>query len=131
VDETPRALPDTDAPDSGTLPRLSLRLSDAEMIALLAAQRGTDGKHRYSANQIHTLVGGARADVLGQVRTLRRRHADAAVKRTHRALRNLDTSLLRGNIGPFRRCKAEHGAQDGESDRHLRSYQNVQGSLES
>jgi hypothetical protein len=71
AEEAPRALPDTDVPGGGTLPRLSLRLSDSEMIALLATQRGRDGKHRYSANQIHTLVGGARADVLGQVRALR------------------------------------------------------------
>jgi hypothetical protein len=71
ADETPHALPDTDAPDNGTLPRLSTRLSDSDTIALLTTQRGKDGKHRYSANQIHTLVGGARADVLAQVRALR------------------------------------------------------------
>jgi len=72
---TAAAAPDTDAAEDGTegwnTPRLSLRLSDAEMIALLAAQRGKDGKHRYSANAIHTLVGGSRADVLAQVRQLR------------------------------------------------------------
>lgn len=69
------AAPDTDALEDGTegwnTPRISTRLSDTETIALLAAQRGKDGKHRYSANQIHGLVGGARADVLAQVRALR------------------------------------------------------------
>jgi hypothetical protein len=68
-------LPDTDAPEGGTegwnTPRLSTRLSDTETIALLAAQRGKNGKHRYLANQIHGLVGGARADVLAQVRAVR------------------------------------------------------------
>jgi hypothetical protein len=67
--------PDTDAADGGTegwnTPRLSLRLSDAETIALLAAQRGPDGKHRYSANAIHALIGGYRKDVLDQVRAIR------------------------------------------------------------
>jgi hypothetical protein len=41
------------------------------MVALLAAQRRKDGKHRYSANQIHALVGGSRAAVLDQMRELR------------------------------------------------------------
>jgi hypothetical protein len=75
VGGTEGALPDTDAAEGDTeewsTPRISTRLSDTEMIALLAAQRGKDGKHRYSANQIHGLVGGARADVLAQVRTIR------------------------------------------------------------
>jgi hypothetical protein len=72
---TEAAAPDTDVAEAGTegwnTPRISTRLSDAETVALLAAQRGKDGKHRYSANQIHGLVGGARADVLAQVRQLR------------------------------------------------------------
>jgi hypothetical protein len=69
------AAPDTTAAEGGTgeweAPRISTRLSDTETIALLAAQRGADGKHRYSANQIHGLVGGSRAAVLDQVRALR------------------------------------------------------------
>lgn len=67
--------PDTDAANAGTsgweAPRLSTRLTDTETVTLLAVQRGKDGKHRYSANQIHALIGGARADVLAQVREVR------------------------------------------------------------
>ncbi len=48
-----------------------MHLSDAETIALLAAQRKPDGKHRYSANQIAILVGGNRNAVLARVKELR------------------------------------------------------------
>ena len=54
--------------DDWELPRLSARLSDAEMIVLLATQRRADGKHRYSANQIQTLIGGDRNTVLARVK---------------------------------------------------------------
>jgi hypothetical protein len=57
--------------DDWELPRLSARLSDAEMIVLLATQRRADGKHRYSANQIQTLIGGDRNTVLARVKELR------------------------------------------------------------
>jgi Phage integrase family len=54
------AAPDTHGPNAGTeaweMPRISRRLSDQDMIALLAVQRTSAGKLRYSANQIaHTL----------------------------------------------------------------------------
>jgi hypothetical protein len=67
--------PDTNAAEAGTegweAPRLSLRPTDQEMIAYLAVVRGKDGKHRYSANAIHDLVGGSRADVLAQIKAIR------------------------------------------------------------
>jgi len=69
------AAPDIDALDAGmddwSMPRLSARLSDAEMIVLLATQRRADGKHRYSANQIQTLIGGDRNTVLARIKELR------------------------------------------------------------
>lgn len=64
------AAPDIDAGNTD-MPRLSRTLTDSEMIVLLAAQRGKDGKHRYSANAIHTLVGGDRNAVLARVKELR------------------------------------------------------------
>jgi hypothetical protein len=92
---------DTEAVEGGTegweTPRLSTRLSDTEMIALLASQRGKDGKHRYSANQIHALVGGSRKDVLDQVKALR---ADAPpvfrpLDEQRRAVLELDKEVSR------------------------------------
>lgn len=72
---TEGAAPDTDALEAGTegweMPRISRRLSDAEMIAMLAVQRTSAGKLRYSANAIAALVGGSRAEVLAQVRAIR------------------------------------------------------------
>ncbi len=63
---------DTDALDDGTeTPRISRRLSDAEIVTVLAVQRAPGGRYRFSANQITQLVGGARADVLAQVRAIR------------------------------------------------------------
>jgi hypothetical protein len=67
--------PDTDGQKAGTdtweMPRISRRLTDADMIVLLAVQRTTVGKQRYSANQIAQLVGGSRAQVLALVKTIR------------------------------------------------------------
>ncbi len=66
------AIADTSAADDGTeTPRLSRRLSDTELIALLSVQRGKDNRYRFSANQITQLVGGSRAEVLNQVRAIR------------------------------------------------------------
>jgi hypothetical protein len=71
------AAPDIDAANAGMdddsykPPRISTHLSDAEMIVLLAAQRGKDGKHRFSANAIHALIGGDRNTVLARVKELR------------------------------------------------------------
>jgi len=64
------AAPDIDAENTG-MPRLSNKLTDGEMVVLLSTQRGKDGKHRYSANQIHTLVGGDRNAVMARVKELR------------------------------------------------------------
>lgn len=47
------------------------RMSDAELIALLAVQRDDQNKHRFSANKIAALVGGTREDVLDQIRAVR------------------------------------------------------------
>lgn len=62
--------PDIDAENTG-MPRLSNKLTDNEMIVLLATQRGKDNKHRYSANAIHTLVGGDRNTVMATIKSLR------------------------------------------------------------
>lgn len=62
--------PDIDAVDGG-MPRLSRNITDGEMIVLLAAQRGKDGKHRFSANAIHELVGGDRNTVLAKIKAIR------------------------------------------------------------
>lgn len=64
------AAPDIDA-ENTDMPRLSRNITDREMIVLLAMQRGTHGKHRYSANAIHTLVGGDRNTVLATIKQLR------------------------------------------------------------
>ncbi len=66
-------LADTDAPNGGTgweLPRVSRTLSDRDIIITLAVQRA-GGKYRFSANQIHTLAGGPRAEVLALVKLVR------------------------------------------------------------
>jgi hypothetical protein len=72
---TDRDLPDIDAAEAGTEgwapPRLSLHLSDAETIALLALQRDKSGKYRHSANKIYALVGGSRKAVLDQIGAVR------------------------------------------------------------
>jgi len=66
------AIADTSGLDDGTeTPRISRRLSDTEVVTLLAVQRAPGGRHRFSANQIAQLVGGTRADVLAQVRAIR------------------------------------------------------------
>lgn len=62
--------PDIDAVNTD-MPRLSRNITDNEMIVLLAMQRGKDGKHRYSANAIHTLVGGDRNTVMATIKELR------------------------------------------------------------
>ena len=63
---------DTDAENADTweLPRVSRALSDRDIIITLAVQRA-GGKYRFSANQIHTLAGGPRANVLALVKQVR------------------------------------------------------------
>ena len=51
--------------------RISRRLTDVELIALLAVQRTPEGKERFSANAIAALIGGTRSEVLAQVRAIR------------------------------------------------------------
>lgn len=51
--------------------RISRRMTDVEVIALLAVQKTAAGKERFSANAIAALVGGTRAEVLAQVRAIR------------------------------------------------------------
>jgi hypothetical protein len=63
-------VPDIDA-ENTDMPRVSSKLSDQEVIVLLAAQRGKDNKYRYSANAIHSLVGGDRNTVLATIKELR------------------------------------------------------------
>lgn len=70
MDDPPPAAPDMDA-ENIDMPRLSRNITDREMIVLLTMQRGTNGKHRYSANAIHTLVGGDRNTVLATIKSLR------------------------------------------------------------
>ena len=75
---TNQALADTDAVRAGTAertgteaPRISRRMADVELIALLAVQRTPEGKERFSANAIAALIGGTRSEVLAQVRAIR------------------------------------------------------------
>ena len=75
---TNQALADTDAVRAGTAERtgtaalrISRRMTDVEVIALLAVQRTPEGKERFSANAIAALVGGTRSEVLAQVRAIR------------------------------------------------------------
>ncbi len=76
-----RAAPDTDAihassarrsgSSAGSAIRISRRMNDAELIALLAVQRTETNAYKYSANKIATLIGGTREDVLSQIRAIR------------------------------------------------------------
>lgn len=78
---TNQLAPDTNAANTGTTdrtgtaPKISRRMTDSDIIAVLTVQRTTDkngkDKERFSANQIADLVGGTRADVLAQVRAIR------------------------------------------------------------
>lgn len=75
---TNQELADTDAVRAGSTQRtgtqavrISRRLTDVELIALLAVQRTAAGKERFSANAIAALMGGTRAEVLVQVRASR------------------------------------------------------------
>lgn len=70
MDDGEDAAPDMGAADAD-MPRVSRNITDNEMIVLLSMVRGKDGNHRYSANQIHTLVGGDRNAVLARVKELR------------------------------------------------------------
>lgn len=69
ADASPPA-PDIDAVNTD-MPRLSRSMPDNEMIVLLATQKGKDNKYRYSANAIHTLVGGDRNTVLATIKAIR------------------------------------------------------------
>jgi hypothetical protein len=75
-----RAPPYMDAANDGMdgweLPRISRCIDDGELIVLLAALREPSGKHRFSANQIHTLVGGERNTVLARVKEIRAGNTD-------------------------------------------------------
>lgn len=61
---------DIDA-ENTDMPRLSRKLGDGELIVLLAAQRGKDGRPCFSANAIFTLVGGDRNTVMAKIKAVR------------------------------------------------------------
>lgn len=68
--ENPKpALPDIDAPKAGMV-QISLDIKDNDLIAVLTMLR-KDGKPRYSANEIHKIVGGDRNTVLARVKEIR------------------------------------------------------------
>jgi len=70
LDRTPliAAAPDMDAPNAS----IRLRsLPEGDLLALLAVQRGADGKHRFSGNKIYALLGGDRNAVLDRIREIR------------------------------------------------------------
>jgi hypothetical protein len=50
---------------------VTTRDTDQVIVTYLAAQKRPDGKYRFSANEIYTLVKGPRAEVLAQVRAIR------------------------------------------------------------
>jgi hypothetical protein len=60
-----------DISDDFEMPRVGRRLSDGEIVTMLAAQKRADGKYRFSANEIYGLVKGPRAEVLTQIREIR------------------------------------------------------------
>lgn len=61
-----------DITDNYEMPRVGRRLSDPDIVVLLALQKGEDGsRYRFSANQIYELVKGPRAEVLDQIRAVR------------------------------------------------------------
>lgn len=66
----PAAAPDIDAVNTG-MPRVSRDITPDELVVLLAVLRGPDGKHRYTANAIFTLVGGNRNAVMETIRDVR------------------------------------------------------------
>ena len=53
------------------LTRVWAYLDENELTVLLARQKKKDGKYRFSANEIFTLMGGNRNDVLKIVREVR------------------------------------------------------------
>jgi hypothetical protein len=57
--------------DDDIMPPISRRLSDDEIITLLAMQRTPENRYRFSANEIAQLVKHTRNEVLEQVRTVR------------------------------------------------------------
>jgi hypothetical protein len=70
MDAPPSAAPDIDAQNTG-MPRVSRDITSNELIVLLAVMRGPDRKPRFSANAIHTLVGGDRNTVMAKVKEIR------------------------------------------------------------
>lgn len=75
-----------DITDNYEMPRVGRRLSDPDIVVLLALQKGEDGaRYRFSANQIYELVKGPRADVLSQIRAVREGPPAAAEVREHQA----------------------------------------------
>jgi hypothetical protein len=76
MDEGEDDAPDIDAPNAG-IPHFKRDMSDSEWIAYMAVARGKNGKHRFSANQIHTAIGGDRNAVLARVKELRATPAPA------------------------------------------------------
>lgn len=77
VSHTDMPSTDMDAPkaDIGakwpSMPRLSRDITDSDMVVFLAVVRNADGKYRYSANDIFSLVKGDRNTVLAKVREIR------------------------------------------------------------
>jgi hypothetical protein len=69
MDDAAPAPPDMDAVHAG-IPQFKRDITDGEWIAYMAVAR-KDGKHRFSANQIHAAVGGDRNTVLARVREIR------------------------------------------------------------
>lgn len=66
------ATDERDITDDYEMPRIGRRLSDDEIITLLATQKGVDGaKYRFSANEIAQIMKGDRNTRLDQVRTVR------------------------------------------------------------
>jgi hypothetical protein len=73
-----------DTEEDWEMPRVGRRLSDGEIIAMLATQKGVDGaRYRFSANQIYELVKGPRAAVLAQIRAVRESPPAAPQVREH------------------------------------------------
>lgn len=63
---------DEQTTDDYAMPRIGRRLSDGEIVALLALQKGEDGaRYRFSANEIAALMKGDRNTRLAEIRAIR------------------------------------------------------------
>lgn len=62
---------------AGDAPIISHNMSGVELIAVLSVQKDERGGYRFSANKIADFIGGTRADVLSEIKSIREPGQDA------------------------------------------------------